>query len=150
MNKKNLYVILGIIVIVLIGLFVFLQSQKEKTAVTPQGQQVGVTIPEKTPEEIDQELMRKAIDTQDASFCNEMKIVADKNACLTNVIAASANVKRDASICNQLDDQYQRLVCKDNVIFNKAGDNKDVVLCEQMADKTRIKSCQDYVNSLIK
>lgn len=97
-----------------------------------------------TQEDVDA-LMRQAIDTQDASFCERMEKEEDKAACERNVIIAEAGVKGDSSICERIEDEYSRTVCKDNVIISLAIGRKDPSLCQNLIDKNRISECQKYI-----
>jgi len=140
MNKKISYTILGILIIFVFVVIFF--SLYQKPSGTPSSG--GETSVSQTQEEVNA-LMRQAIDTQDASFCDRMKKEGDKKDCQRNVIIAEATVKRDASICERVEDTPSRTACQDNVMINLAIDAKNPNLCQNLIDKNRISDCEKYI-----
>jgi len=144
MNKKNLYYIIGgIVLVVLISFVVLLQNQQPSKLLTaPTGPTGKTETPGKTLQEIDQATMQEAMSKQDVSLCENMQIEANKEACKINVIVTEASFKKDSSVCDQIQNEISRSGCKDNVIIIKARDNKNPALCQNLVDKTRIQQCQ--------
>ncbi len=140
MNKKNLYIVGGIVLVVLIS-FVIL-SQNREASQPPAGPTGEAETPGKTPQEIDQAIMQEAMSKQDVSLCENMQIEVNKEACKINVIVTEAGLKKDSSICDQIQNEVSKSGCKDNVIIIKARDTKNPALCQNLADETRIQQCQ--------
>lgn len=141
MNKKIPFIILGVVIVGIIGLGFILSTTPEEFPKEEEGKEEEVILTQ-------EEIMRKAIDTQDASLCEKLEKEEDKKYCRVAVINALAGIKEDPDICNQIEDEDTRAVCKDNVTITQAMNARDSSLCEKLIDKTRIEQCKKDVASL--
>jgi len=153
-STKTLLVIVSVIVIAVLGLILFVQYRGGFgiPVATPPEISIPEATPPSPPEESAveeparvEEIMREAIDTQNASLCEKLGKEEDRKSCRVSVIFAEAGIKEDPNICNQLEEEAERLVCKDNVIITQAMNARDPGLCENMVDKTRIGQCKEDV-----
>ena len=137
MENKNLFIILGLIII---GVIIFTQSEKLFNL-------FQVDNPVLTEEEI-KEIRYEATETGDLALCTKLQD-QDKDYCEYVVLNAEAGRKQDPSICDALQDEHKRTVCKDNAIITKAMNERDVSYCENMIDKERVDYCKEQVSALI-
>ena len=139
MSKKSLYLIIGVIVIIIVSLVLFILSKPQKLAETPVIPQTQAQI---------SDIMRQAINTQNASLCGQIKKEEDKKSCLINVIITEAGIKQDPKICGQIEEENLKIVCTDNLIVTRAMNARNSDICKEMTDKTRIEQCKKDVRSL--
>ncbi len=143
-SKKNLFIILGIIaIIVIIGFLIYSQYRKPEIPQEGETEETGTEeLGIQTREEIDK-IIKEVIDTQNVSLCEKLKKAEDKEFCKINATVAEATVKRDINICNQIENEYTKAACRDNVITGQAMDAKDPSICEAITDKTRREKCEE-------
>ena len=137
MDNKNLFIILGLIII---GIIFFTQFEKLFDF-------LQVEEPVLTEEGI-KEIRYEAVETGDITLCQKLQ-GQDKDYCEYVVLNAEAGRKQDPSICDVLQDEHRKTVCKDNVVITKAINGQDVSSCENMIDKERVGYCKEQVSALI-
>lgn len=140
MENKNLFIILGLIII---GIIFFTQYEKLFNFL----QYGQLDKPVFTEEEV-KEIRYEAAETGDITLCQKLQ-GQDKDYCEYVVLNAEAGRKQDPSICDVLQDEHRKTVCKDNVIITQAINGRDVSSCENMIDKERVDYCKEQVRALI-
>jgi len=142
-DNKNIFIIIGIIVIIIVIGFVLSGGDKVEEGPGEGTPDSGTTTPQ-TQEEIDA-IQTDAINTQDTSFCEQIRDTEKSQRCGIYVIQAKANVEMDPTICNQIEDETIKIACKDNIIISRAINEGKTSICETMSDRTRIGQCREYV-----
>lgn len=155
-NKKTLFVIL-IILAVAVFVFVFYQNnagyeEELKVSEVQEGTQGGNNGKEEMPvvsEEAEKiaDLMAKAVDTQDASICEEFEDENIKNICKENVVITIAMAEEDLTVCEQHATEMLRNICRNEVIYAKAVKNKDSALCEELNNEEMMNRCKEETAS---
>jgi len=151
MNKKNLSVIIGIVIVVILALVLVQQGVFKK----PSGEGIfpmpGTTGSQdgqaQSPEEIDK-ILRAAVGVLNISTCQQIKEEEDRKRCQNTVILGQASAEQNPKICNQLEDEPSQIYCKDNIFLNQAINTKNPSYCDQITDKTKRADCKGIVSSL--
>lgn len=150
-GKRTTFIILGTLVIFALGItWIIQQGEVPEVPITPAPEASGPKVePQPKPEEPTvqtaqeaNELVRKAIDNQDDSYCKKIQSEETRDWCKEQVIIAEAMVKFDSTICEELLNEEVKAVCKDSVIVNKAVTDKNPNLCNTLMDKERVEQCK--------
>ncbi|MCG2717231.1 MAG: hypothetical protein L6408_00140 [Nanoarchaeota archaeon] len=170
MKKKNIYIVL--IIIIVLALIIILSQSKTETipegeSQEPVGEDTEISEeqlseidmpnePAKTQEEILEEekerarvneVKQEAIESKDASICDELEKEDDKLSCQSNLITLKAIEEDDLTICNQIiDREREAIFCKDSVIMSQVGRTGDASLCDKMQEESSKQQCKDSIN----
>lgn len=146
MNKKNLPVIIGIVIVVVILALVLVQQgvfekpSEEDVFPLPE-------VPAQSPEEVDK-ILRAAVGVLDISICQQIEKKEDRERCQNTVILSKASAEQNPEICNQLKDEPSQIYCKNNIFLNQAINAKNPSYCDRITDETRRAECKGIVSSL--
>lgn len=142
MNKQNIVIgVAAVAVIVLAGIAIVKKPRYDSSPPTSATNPPAQTAALQTGGDAES-IIRKAIDSRDASVCGNIDSVSDRQACETDVVITKASDAKDPGICDSIADSVFRTACKDNIVVVKARDGKNPRICDLMADKTRIADCK--------
>lgn len=144
MNKKQTYVLVAVVIVVLVIIGLLSGSGKEavNSEQNTEGTQEQVDNSDIQEEVVQDRLSvtHEAIGANDISVCMKLTDESEQNLCEFSFITQQAKISDDVSLCNELEEGL-RVDCEEQVYTYKAITTKDPSLCEKVTNLQRKEQC---------
>jgi hypothetical protein len=129
MQKKNIYILILILIVLLIGgaiLYSYLKKS-EKSSLSQ--------------DHLSQEQLGEIIEKKDLAACDKISNKEDAATCRNAIAQTLAKEKLDTSFCGKLDNEKNQATCVKQVLYDKA-EKEGVQVCQQAGTEQEKRDCE--------
>jgi len=132
MQKKNIYFLIFVLVVLIVGgAGVYYYSKNSGKAPVSETEKLLIR----------QEELSKVIAGKDLAACDKISAKEDSVICRNSIVLTLAREKLDASFCEKLDNEKDQINCQKIVLYDKA-EREGVAVCQQAGTEEGKRDCE--------